>query len=115
MLMKSKSKDRLKVIIGKNIDFYRNQRNLSQYALAKMMGVNQSNLSKIESGQKGISLWSFYNLSKELGVSMDVLLSENPERASIKNINAMLSDKPDNDIRFIEIIIRDILEELEKR
>lgn len=113
--MKSKSKDKLKVIVGKNTEFYRNQRNLSQYALAKMLGINQSNLSKFESGQKGISLWSFYTLSKELGVSMDVLLSENPERASIKNINAMLSDKSDKDIRFIEKIIRDILEELEKR
>lgn len=113
--MKSKSKDKLKVIVGKNTEFYRNQRNLSQYALAKMLGINQSNLSKFESGQKGISLRSFYTLSKELGVSMDVLLSENPERASIKNINAMLSDKSDKDIRFIEKIIRDILEELEKR
>ncbi len=113
--MKSKSKDKLKAIVGKNIEFYRNQRNLSQYALAKSIGAGQSNLSKFESGQKGISLWSFYKLSKELGVSMDVLFSEDMERAALKNINAMLSDKSDKDIGFIEKIIRDILEELEKR
>ena len=113
--MKSKDVYKLKKLVGRNLAFHRKKKGLSQYALAKISGINQSNLSKFETGETEVNLWSFYNLSQILGVSMDTLFSDNTENTSLQNVNAMLSGKPDEDIKSIEKIVKDILEVFEKR
>jgi len=113
--MKCNKGDELKKLVGNNLAFHRKKNSLSQYALAKISGINQSNLSKFETGETGVNLWSFYKLSQILGVSMDTLFSDNVENKSLQNINAMLDGKPDRDVKLIEKVVKDILEELETR
>jgi len=113
--MKYKLEYELEEILRKNISFYRNVKGLTKYALAEKLGVDHSYISKIELGKKEMSLGLFYRISQELGVSMDVLFSENIDNVSLKNINAMLAGKADKDIRFIEKIVKAMIDELEKR
>lgn len=113
--MKYKLSKDLQNLLRNNITFYREKEGLTQYALADILGVDHSYVSKVESGKKGVSIDFIFKFSQELGISMDTLFSDSSASNSLKNINAMLAEKSDKDVRFIEKIVKDILEELENR
>ncbi len=59
--------------IGRNIHMLRELMGLSQSCLATFLGIDQSNLSKIETGERPISSESLEKLSTVFGVSVDAL------------------------------------------
>lgn len=63
-----------------DIKRYRKSKNLTQEALAQMVGVTQSNICRIESGETQPSLKVAQALAKALDCNLDELLQE-PEEA----------------------------------
>ena len=59
---------------GVYIQNLRIQNGYTQSELAKVMGIDQSFLSRIESGKKGCSVDMFIQLSEFFHVSLDVLI-----------------------------------------
>ena len=65
---------------GAYIQSLRIQNGYTQGELAKVMGIDQGFLSRIESGKKGCSVDMFIQLSEFFHVSLDVLiLGTNPD------------------------------------
>lgn len=58
---------------------YRRERNLSQTALAKRLGITQAMVSKYESGDYNISLKALFELLGALGISFDLNIGKKPE------------------------------------
>ncbi len=54
--------------LGKNIKAKREQKNLSQNALANMLGISREHLAKIETAKRGISIKLIFKLSEILEV-----------------------------------------------
>lgn len=65
-----KSKDDLAVAIGLNIRRIRQNRNLTIEALAFDIGIEYTQLSRIERGKINTSLYQLYIISKALEVTM---------------------------------------------
>ena len=61
-------KDFFKVLFGKNLNKLRKNRKLSYRQLATRCNIDNSDLSKIEKGQRNISLSTILELSKGLEV-----------------------------------------------
>lgn len=61
--------------LGKNLEFLRKSRGLTQGKLAKTSGIPRTTLSYIESGQGNPSLKILTSLASTLGVSIEELLS----------------------------------------
>jgi len=102
--MKYKLDEELKQVLISNIIFFREKLGISQYALAKMIGVTQPYMAQTV----------FNKLSKALGVSMNALLSADRNNASIKNINAMLNGQPKENLESMERMTRFYLKELDR-
>jgi DNA-binding XRE family transcriptional regulator len=64
-------------IVKNNINKIRLEKKLKQSELAKMIGVNQTHLSRVERGEKNFSLEVMQKVAKALNVSIDELLTEN--------------------------------------
>ena len=112
--MKYKLDEELKQVLISNIIFFREKLGISQYALAKMIGVTQPYMAQIESGENEMSITVFNKLSKALGVSMNALLSADRNNSSIKNINAMLNGQPKENLESMERMTRFYLKELDR-
>lgn len=64
-------------LLGKKLTYLRKQHNLSQVALARMLGIaKQSHISNIESGRREPSLVFTVKAAELLGVSVDYLLRD---------------------------------------
>jgi transcriptional regulator with XRE-family HTH domain len=72
--------------IGRRIAELRERRGWSQRAFAKVLGMNQSILSRIESGKRRVSASELERLAAALGVDLHVLLSgaEAPRSAKLR-------------------------------
>ena len=67
----------LKIVLGKNVKFYRKKSNLSQDALSEMLGISPKHMSKIETGEKFVSAEMLALLCKTLKVSASALFYNN--------------------------------------
>lgn len=67
--------------------------------------------ANIERGNKGVSLSVLYDLADSLGVSVDYLLYPEQPDARIRNIEALLRDKPESFIIAVERLVRLCIEE----
>lgn len=56
-------------LIGKNIQKFRKNKNLSQNQLAELLDISREHLAKIETAKRCISLKLLFKLSEKLGVS----------------------------------------------
>ena len=65
--------------LGRGLERLRQERNLSQSDLARVLEVSPSAISQAEGGRRGLSLDTVILLSERLGVSLDHLLSTAPE------------------------------------
>ena len=83
-------KDRLDVIIGKNIRLERESRRLSRDELAEMMELTSSHMGLIERGERGATAVTLSRLSKAFDIPIDHLFAS-PRK------NGM-SVKEDNDL-----------------
>jgi transcriptional regulator with XRE-family HTH domain len=83
--------------IGENLRILRILRNYSQEGLANKLGKTQNWLPKIEKGEIDIPLSCFTELSKELGVSIDFIITF--EKTQILNKEPIIEqDKTLNEI-----------------
>ena len=91
MKQETSSDDRLR----NNIINLRESRNLSQSELAKLMGIHNSYISKIESGTRKVSTSELNKLAEIFNVSTDYLLGrkENQDNKSFKK-NSGVDDRP---------------------
>ena len=65
---------RLKML-GKNIQYYRKLKNLSQNELAEMISFSKEHLACIETGKEYISLRKLFLIADELEVSLKDLVN----------------------------------------
>lgn len=63
---------------GLRVKYLRRKHGLTQEQLADALYITATHLSKIECGQRGISIDLLLDLAAELGVSVDFLISGNP-------------------------------------
>ncbi len=76
------------VSLGARIKYFRNEKKLSQEALAEIVSVNNDYISRIENGRLRPSLMLLVSIANALEVSVDDLLVD-----SLTNPNAMPSDE----------------------
>ena len=62
--------------VGKNIQFYRKQRGLTQEQLAEAVGVSLSSIKQIERGKSYPLMENFINICKTLGVPADFIIAD---------------------------------------
>ena len=70
--------------IGQRIRILRKEKRLSQLELANRLDINMDHLSRIENGNKGMSLDLLTEFSKYLSVSTDYILFGNKQNAEEK-------------------------------
>lgn len=76
---------------GERIKLFRERRDLTQKDLAALVGVHQTKISQVETGERGISLDLAAKIATALGVSIDDLVpTVTPELAI--DLNAMPQD-----------------------
>lgn len=63
-----------KILFGTRLFELREEKNLSQKAVADLLGVTRTQVSDIENGKSGTNLDRFYQLCKFYQVSADYLL-----------------------------------------
>lgn len=70
-----------KEIFSARLFALRNSQNLTQSALANILGISQFAISKIENGQRAVSIEILYKLGDYFQVSVDYLLgrTDKPE------------------------------------
>ena len=87
--------------LGRGLERLREQRNLTQADLARLLNVSPSAVSQVEAGRRGLSLDTLVALSDRIGVGLDDLLSAAPapgyvlarhQRGSTGPISTLLDD-----------------------
>ncbi|MGH9337898.1 MAG: helix-turn-helix domain-containing protein, partial [Vicinamibacteria bacterium] len=72
--MKNPLESPSKKTIGERVRGLRVRRGKTQVELAKQLGMNQSNLSEVERGVRGLTIQQLMKLSKALSASSDEIL-----------------------------------------
>ncbi|MBQ3180522.1 MAG: helix-turn-helix transcriptional regulator [Firmicutes bacterium] len=104
----------LNKIVGSNLRKYRNERGITQEALAEQVNISSSFYANIERGNKSMSLEVLCGLAAALGVSIDSLFHGEENKAAVNDIAALLADSSPETISLCAAIIRSVLKELEK-
>jgi len=90
-------KDRLDVIIGKNIRLEREARKLSRDELSEMMELTSSHMGLIERGERGATAVTLSKLSIAFNIPVDSFFANpNPGGLSVKEISSSSSIEHDN-------------------
>lgn len=75
-------------MIGENIKRLREQRNIKQQEIADLIGMHRSNYSKIESGQREVSVIALDKIAAFFGITIDELVhlgNDLPEEIHIQD------------------------------
>ena len=87
--------------VGRGLERLRQERNLTQTELARLLDITPSAISQAEAGRRGLSLDTLLTLSDRLGVGLDELLSTvdttdyvlaRHQRGSTAPVSALLDD-----------------------
>ena len=70
-------------ILGKNIKYYRKQKNLTQEQMAEMIGVSTGFYGMIERGEKAPSIEKLVKIHEKLGLDITYLLTGNEKSEHI--------------------------------
>ena len=92
--------------IAGNIAFYRKRAGMTQRQLAERINCSPTYLSRVECGDRGVSIAMLIKISEALDVSCDALLKETGYDAGVQNICLLLSDCPEPFIAQVEEIVR---------
>lgn len=60
-------------LLGKNISYYRKSKNISQEKLAEMVDLSREYITRVENGQKNISLKKLFAIADALDVGFNKL------------------------------------------
>ncbi len=107
--------ENFEVEIGKRIRNLREKAGYSREKLGEMSNIGAKFLYEIETGKKGMSAYTLYNISQALNVSADYLLTGNNEENNLEYIVNVLSKVNSDDITHIEQIIKHITELMNKK
>ena len=100
-------KTELQKQIGNNVRHYRMEKKLTQDALAALVDINASAITRIEGGQRMMSVMTLKAVADALNVSCDALLNEVGSPSSHRsNIEHMLSKQTDSSLAHLEKIIQ---------
>jgi transcriptional regulator with XRE-family HTH domain len=83
--------------LGKKIKFLRNEQNLSQEKLAKLVNISRASLSELERGNRNLSALELAKIAKVFRLSTDELLREEKKKnkkMKIKKGNKSIEFKP---------------------
>ena len=98
------------ITIGKKIRELRELNRYSREHLSELAGIGSKFLYEIETGKKGMSAYTLYNISKALNVSCDYILTGNKKTDKSSLIIEMLSSMNNEELSHIEQIIKHIAE-----
>lgn len=102
--------DELQNRVAKNLKICRANARLTQEQVAERAGISVPFYANMESGKRLMSIETLVALAAVLGVSTDHILLGEIEDIHIKNINALLRDKPEPFIIKTEKIVRSIMD-----
>lgn len=95
--------------IGNRIRNIREELKYSRETFSEAINISESFLSQIERGEKSISLKTLMAISSYSGFSTDyILFGDESNNSTIKKINKILLDKPNNILDLVYNIIRSI-------
>lgn len=95
--------------IGNRIRNIREELKYSRETFSEAINISESFLSQIERGEKSISLKTLMSISSHTGFSTDyILFGDESNNSTIKKINKLLLDKPNNILDLVYNIIRSI-------
>lgn len=102
--------DELQNRVAKNLKICRANARLTQEQVAERAGISVPFYANMESGKRLMRIETLVALAAVLGVSTDHILLGEIEDIHIKNINALLRDKPEPFIIKTEKIVRSIMD-----
>lgn len=93
--------------LGDNIRKCRNRRNLSQDALAKLVGLTRTSLTNIENGRQHPPLHTFCEIVEQLKVDISQLLPAHPATIEPLDFAALVGKqvRGENELAFIKTAI----------
>ena len=102
----------LQKMIGHNVQRYRMKRNLTQEELATQVNINASAITRIENGQRMMSIPTLTAVADALGVSCDSLLRQEEHISQQKkNICRLLERQSSASLDHLERILQVCIEE----
>lgn len=99
-------KNSLAVQMGKNIQRYRRAAGLTQAGLAERINVSTAFISRVERGEKSVSLGVLKALADEFRVSYDALLRPPGQACGMETICVLLEGRSEAYIAWVEQILR---------
>lgn len=99
-------KDPLAVLVGQNIQRFRKEAGMTQAQLAEKINVSPAFISRVERGEKGMSVKVLESLTKEFQVSYDALMRAPESRAGLETVLVLLEGRSKAYIAWVEKILR---------
>jgi len=99
-------RDPLAVLMGQNILHFRKAAHLTQAQLAERINVGTTFISRVERGEKFVSIKVLQALAETFHVSYDALLRGPEHNAGIHNIQVMLEGRSRDYLAWVEGILR---------
>ena len=97
-------KDPRAVLVGRNIQRFRKNAGMTQAQLAEKINVSTAFVSRMERGEKGVSVKVLDALVAEFQVSYDALMREPADRSRLETI--LLEGRSESYIAWAEKILR---------
>ena len=108
-------KKELMKYIGNNVRRYRMERKMTQEELAGKVNRNASAITRIEGGNRMMSIPMLIAVADALDVSTDALLRSTQRPAQMSNISKLLSGQTENSLAHIEKIVQTVISEYGER
>lgn len=99
-------KDLRALLVGRNIQRFRKNAGMTQAQLAEKINVSTAFVSRMERGEKGVSIKVLDALVEEFQVSYDALMREPAARSRLETILQLLEGRSEAYIAWIEKILR---------
>lgn len=94
------------VLIGNNVRHYRMERKMTQEELASLVNKNSSAITRIEGGQRMMSVPMLRAVAVALDTSCDALIHNGDRSVRIANICNLLSGQSDQSLAHLQKLIR---------
>lgn len=78
-------KERIKIDIGKRIEFIRNEKNITKEDFAKLINISGQHLGRAIIGKKGLSIEKIIEVSNKTGYSTDFILKGVTNKSDVIN------------------------------
>lgn len=99
-------KDPLAVLVGQNIQRFRKEAGMTQAQLAEKINVSPAFISRLERGEKGMSVKVLEALTEEFQVSYDALMRRPESRSGLETILVLLEGRSEAYIAWVERVLR---------